>query len=92
MLSEMTLRLRKSTKICLFVVVDANENRQNESVPLPHAQTQYAAPTGAPPGRSDLLSAPPLPVRRDSEAQPDDIEDVKKVSYIQWTIWRQKLM
>jgi hypothetical protein len=42
-------------------------------------QQHFAPPSGAPPGRSDMLSAPPLPQRRDSEAQPDDIEDVKKV-------------
>ncbi|WRT63837.1 uncharacterized protein IL334_000762 [Kwoniella shivajii] len=40
----------------------------------------FSPPSGPPPGQSEQhLQAPPMPQRRPSTAQPDDIEDVKKL-------------
>jgi epidermal growth factor receptor substrate 15 len=48
--------------------------------PTQQQQEQYYPPPGPPPAKEAALTPPPIPERRDSAAQPDDLEDVKKVS------------
>jgi len=51
----------------------------DEIEPAPQ-EPQYAPPPGLPPAKEgDGLNPPPMPERRDSTAQPDDLEDVKKL-------------